>query len=63
MNTTETNEVKTFKIKYVNENSSLNGETYIVRELEGAPNHYFISDGQSHIGGGKLLRKYCVMVD
>ncbi len=48
-----------FWIKYVNENSSSNGKCFLVREIEGEDYHYFISDGISHIGGGRLLKKYC----
>ena len=51
-----------FKIKYMNENSPANGEEFIVREIAGESYHYFISDGQSHTGGGRLLKKYCVRI-
>jgi hypothetical protein len=48
-----------FHVKYVNKNSSANGQIFIVREIKGEEYHYFISDGKSHIGGGRLLKKYC----
>lgn len=50
---------KTFHIQYVNENSKENGNIFLVREIKNEENHYFISDGKSHIGGGRLLKKYC----
>ncbi len=52
-----------FQIEYQNKQSSLDGTRFPVREIEGFPDHYFISDGKSHIGGGKLLRKYCVKLE
>ena len=51
-----------FKIKVVNEKSSVNGEEFLVREIENEEYHYFISDGESHVGGGRLLKKYCERV-
>lgn len=48
-----------FYIEINNPESPANGMTFPVRESEDFPDHYFISDGKSHIGGGKLLRKYC----
>lgn len=51
-----------FEIQYNNENSGINGQKFPVREIDGQPDHYFISDGKSHVGGGKLLRKYCERV-
>lgn len=52
-----------FWIKYINENSQVNGKFFLVREIESENNHYFISDGGSHIGGGRLLKKYCELVE
>lgn len=51
-----------FNIEISNPESPANGMTFPVREIEGFPDHYFISDGKSHIGGGKLLRKYCKLI-
>ena len=51
--------MKRFYVKYENEKSIINGKIFLVREIEGEPYHYFISDCESHIGGGRLLRKYC----
>lgn len=53
---------KTFLIKYINSSSLKNGEEFRVREIEGEDYHYFISDGKSHVGGGRLLKKYCVKI-
>ena len=54
---------ETFKIRYVNPDSSSNGNTYDVREIKGFPHHYFIFDGKSHVGGGRLAVKYCEKID
>ena len=51
-----------FWIKYVNKDSKASGTKFLVREIPGYPDHYFISDGGSHVGGGKLARKYCERV-
>lgn len=51
-----------FWIKYINENSQVNGKFFLVREIDGEDHHYFISTGGSHIGGGRLLKKYCELV-
>lgn len=49
-----------FEIVYINEDGEFHGKKYIVREDRNYPHHYLISDGKSHIGGGKLSRKKCV---
>jgi len=55
--------MNTFKIKYINENSLENGNIYVVREIKYEIYHYFISDGKSCVGGGRLLKKYCVIIN
>jgi hypothetical protein len=40
-------------------NSPANGQRFTVREEASEPHHYMISDGGSHVGGGRLLKKYC----
>jgi len=54
--------MKEFWIKYINVNSPQNGTCYLVREIENIEHYYFISDGKSHIGGGKLLKKFCQLI-
>ncbi len=49
-----------FKVKYMNPDSPDNGKVFYVREHKDYPNHYLISDGKSHVGGGTLLKKYCL---
>lgn len=51
-----------FKIRYENKDSKANGEIFLVRESENHPHHYLISDGESHVGGGTLAKKYCVRI-
>ena len=52
--------METFYVTYNNGgNSSANGQKFLVREDLDFPHHFLISDGESHVGGGKLLKKYC----
>jgi len=51
-----------FWIKYENVDSPANGQTFLVKEIQGQDYHYFIADGGSHVGGGRLLRKYCTKI-
>ena len=55
----ELKESQPFKIKYNNPDSSSDGQEFLVREIEGFDHHYWITDGGSMVGGGKLARKYC----
>lgn len=56
--------METFLIKYDSGGSSPSDVTiYEVREIDGEDYHYFISDGGSHIGGGRLLKKYCKKIE
>ncbi len=48
-----------FKVKYENEESPSNGKVFTVTEYENEPHYYFIADGEPHVGGGKLRKKYC----
>lgn len=54
----ETNQQK-FWITYKNPDSESNGKRFLVREVKSSPYHYLISDGESHVGGGTLAKKYC----
>lgn len=51
-----------FWIKYINEDSSSNGNVYLVTEIVDERDFYYIADGKPHVGGGKLLRKYCHLI-
>lgn len=48
-----------FWIKYENKDSVQNGAKFLVREADDEEHYYFIADGKSHIGSGRLLKKYC----
>lgn len=44
-------------------NNGDDDEIFLVREEDYMPYHYLISDGKSYVGGGKLLKKYCKLLD
>ena len=52
-----------FEVIYNNTGKPEDNKRFLVREEEILPYHYLISDGKSHVGGGKLLRKYCTKVE
>ena len=54
--------METFKVTYNNKDSKVDSQTFLVRESGAHPNHYLISDGESHIGGGTLAKKYCTII-
>ena len=47
-----------FYVKYDNGSGS-DAKTFLVRENEFYPQHYLITDGKTHVGGGTLSKKYC----
>lgn len=52
-----------FYVRYENVDSKSNGKTFFVREEDNEFHHYLIDTGESYVGGGRLLKKYCVKVN